>query len=330
LRREIGAPDVRYLLVVQATDREAALVASERVGAGIEPLVAAGAIAGYDAPGTWLPSLATQRARQAALPDAPMLEANMAQAIDGTPFRPGTFSAFLTDVAAARRQPLLQREDLDGTSLALRLDSLLVQGGGGWLAMLPLRGVWDVPTVAKTVAGFGDRHLVFLDLKAESDRLLGTYLHEALTLSAAGSLVIIVLLSVSLRSPRRTVAVLLPLAAAVICTAAIVLTATGRLSIFNLFGLLLVAAVGSNYCLFFECHSADEGVSSGARMIASLVLADVCTVIGFGILSFSAIPVLHGIGLTVAIGACLSLLFGAVLSARCGPPGWTLREWDRK
>ena len=51
-------------------------------------------------------------------------------------------------------------------------------------------------------------------------------------------------------------------------------------------------------------------------MVASLVIADLCTVIGFGILSFSAIPVLHGIGLTVAIGACLSLLFGAILSAR--------------
>jgi predicted exporter len=52
------------------------------------------------------------------------------------------------------------------------------------------------------------------------------------------------------------------------------------------------------------------------RMVASLVLADLCTVIGFGILAFSTIPVLHGIGLTVAVGACLSLLFGAVLSVR--------------
>jgi predicted exporter len=56
-------------------------------------------------------------------------------------------------------------------------------------------------------------------------------------------------------------------------------------------------------------------------MVASLVIADLCTVIGFGILSFSAIPVLHGIGLTVAIGACLSLLFGAILSAQHDRPG---------
>ena len=318
LRGEIGAPDVRYLLVVRAADREQALEGSERVAARLDPLVAAGLIAGFEAPGTWLPSLATQRARQAALPDAATLSARLAQASENTPFRPDIFAAFLADAETARRLPLLQREDLNGTSLALRFDALLVHGRDHWLAMLPLHGVSDGPALIKAVAGFGDEQLVFLDLKAESDRLLGSYLHEALTLSIAGSLAIAVLLTVSLRSPRRTAAVLLPLAAAVLCTAAILLAATGRLSIFNLFGLLLVAAVGSNYCLFFERHAHNAGDPAGPRMVASLVLADLCTVIGFGILSFSAIPVLHGIGLTVAVGACLSLLFGAILSGGQG------------
>ncbi len=323
LRREIGAPDVRYLLVVQAANREDALLGSERAAAQLEPLVAKGAIAGFDAPGTWLPSLATQRARQAALPDAATLATNMAQALNDTPFRPETFTPFLADVATARQQPLLRREDLNGSSLALRVDSLLVRSAGHWLAMLPLRDVADSRAVADAVADMRDNQLVFLDLKAESDQLLGTYLHEALTLSLLGSVAIVALLSVSLRSLRRTLAVLLPLAAAVLCTAALLLTVVGRLSIFNLFGLLLVAAVGSNYCLFFERRSpaADHVLRPTAadelplrRMVASLVIADLCTVIGFGILSFSAIPVLHGIGLTVAIGACLSLLFGAILS----------------
>jgi predicted exporter len=115
--------------------------------------------------------------------------------------------------------------------------------------------------------------------------------------------------------------VVLPLAAAVICTAALLLTLAGRLSIFNLFGLLLVAAVGSNYCLFFERRLPGTDELGQTRMIASLVLADLCTVLGFGVLSFSSIPVLRGIGLTVAIGACLSLVFGAILS----PPRRTSR-----
>ncbi len=327
LRREIGAPDVRYLLVVQATDREAALIASEQVAGRLKSLVANGAIGGFDAPSTWLPSQETQRARRAALPDAATLQANLAQAIDDTPFRPDIFAPFLADVASARMQPLLQREALNGTSLGLRLDSLLVHTSGHWLAMLPLRDVANTGAVAAAVAGMRDDRLLFLDLKAESDRLLGTYLHEALTLSFAGGIAIAVLLLVSLRSARRTVAVLLPLACAVICTAALLLTARGQLSIFNLFGLLLVAAVGSNYCLFFERMAPDADDPTRQRMVASLVIADLCTVIGFGILSFSAIPVLHGIGLTVAIGACLSLLFAAILSGDRSRPAD--RAWRR-
>ncbi len=101
---------------------------ASRVAARLEPLVAHGTISGFDAPGIWLPSLATQRARQAALPDAATLAASLAQASNGTPFRPDTFAPFLADVEAARHQPLLQREDLNGTSLALRVDSLLVRG----------------------------------------------------------------------------------------------------------------------------------------------------------------------------------------------------------
>ncbi len=313
LRRETGAQDVRYFLVFEAADREQALAASDRIAAHLDPLVSAAAITGFDFPGRWLPAQATQAARQAALPATAVLTADLAHAIEGTAFRQDVFAPFIADVATAARQPLLQRRDLQGTGLELRLDSLLLPGPHGWTALLPLQGVADAGSLATTIAGFNESGLLFLDLKTESDRLLDAYLHEALTLSVVGGLVIVALLSFSLRQPRRVAAVLLPLGTAVICTAALLLATSGALSIFNLFGLLLVVAVGSNYCLFFERQNPAD--PSRRRMVASLILANLCTVIGFGILSFSGFPVLHGIGVTVAIGAFLCLLFGAVLNA---------------
>ena len=44
------------------------------------------------------------------------------------------------------------------------------------------------------------------------------------------------------------------------------------------------------------------------------MLANLCTVCGFGILSLSGIPVLHDIGATVAVGTFLNLIFSAILS----------------
>ncbi|MDB5406494.1 MAG: hypothetical protein JWL84_1406 [Rhodospirillales bacterium] len=318
LRRNTAAPNVRYLLGIERPDVEAALAASTSVSAVLTDLIGTKELAGFDAPQLTLPSQTTQRARQAALPPPEILRANLATALDGMPFRIETFAPFLADVAAAREQPLLDRASFAGTSLATKLGSLLIQRRGGWMAMLPLRGVVDSSRLAAAVAGAAGPDVIFLDLKGESDRLLETYLHEAIMLSLIGSLVIVALLLVSLRSLRRTATVLAPLAAAVVATAGILAFGAQKLSIFNLFGLLLVVAVGSNYCLFFERRAAVG--ETRERMIASLVLANLCTVIGFGVLAFSRIPVLHGIGETVAIGALLSLVFAAVLTAPSQAP----------
>ncbi len=144
------------------------------------------------------------------------------------------------------------------------------------------------------------------------------YRGEAVHNSILGACAIVLLLFIALCSPRRVFDVLAPLAAAVLLTTA-VLQAGGKLTIFHLVGLLLVVAVGSNYSLFFDRQrDADSGRE---RTIVSLLFANISTVIGFGILAFSQVPVLHAIGLTVGIGAVLSLLFSAILGSRPVPLG---------
>ena len=315
LRADVGAPDVRNLLVLEGAGEQQALSRSEQLSAALEGLVRQNLLTGFDAPDRYLPSARIQAARRAALPDTETLRANLQQALAGLPFRPDLFAPFLADVAAARTAPDLTRESLP-PALALKLDALLFERSGEWIAVLPLRGVADPSAVASAVAGLNEPGVTFVDLKSESDRLLQTYQHEAVMLALIGSLVVLALLSVSLRSLRRVFVVAAPLAAAVTVTAAVLSIGGQKLSIFNLVGLMLIVAVGSNYCLFFERQGRDG--EHRERSVASLVLANLCTVIGFGLLSFSGIPVLHDIGMTVALGAFLSLFFAAVLSAGQG------------
>ncbi|HYF89044.1 MMPL family transporter [Azospirillum sp.] len=313
LRRDLGAPDAGHLLVTGAATADEALAAAERLVAPLEALVRDQLIAGYDSPALTLPSQATQRARQAALPPPDTLRAALNEALQGLPFRPDAFAPFLADAEKARTMPLLTPASLDGTSLKLKLDSLLVRNGDGWTAMLPLRGVTDPQAVAARLAGEETaREAVLLNLKEESDRLYRTYRQEALTLAVLGAGAITLLLAAALRSVRSLVVAVMPLAAAVVVTMAL-LTALGQaLSIFHLVGLLLVVGVGSNYSLLFE--RPEPSIALRERTVASVAIANLCTVIGFGTLAFSGIPVLHGIGMTVAIGAFLCLAFAAVLS----------------
>ena len=317
LRADIGAPDVRYVIIVAAADEQEVLATSERLSTILGGLVAKGSLAGFDAPSQYLPSMATQRARRDALPDPAALRASLAAALADSPFEPDLFEPFVAAIAAAKTQPLVDRAAFEGTSLALKLDALLFERNGAWTGLLSLRGVADPASVARSVAQVGSSGVTFVDLKTESDRLLQVYQREALMLALIGSLVIVLLLAATLRSPRRVLLVVAPLAAAVILTTAVLTIGGQKLSIFNLVGLLLTVAVGSNYCIFFERQ--DWADPHSGRTVASLVLANLCTVIGFGVLSFARLPVLHGIGMTVAIGAFLSLVFAAIVAAPGGP-----------
>lgn len=311
LRAGIGAPDARQLVVVNAADRESVLRASERVGAALEQAAARGWLQGYETPAAFLPSRQTQSLRQDALPEPAAARASLQQALRGLPFRNDAFEPFLKDLEAARSAPLIDRASLNGTRVAVKVDSLLVHNAGGWAAMLPLRGVTQAGAIAEAIARAGGGAAVFIDLKGEADELYQSYLRETLNYSLLGAGAVAVLLLAALRSLRRVFSVLAPLAAAVIVTAAVLALAGPRLSIFHLVGLLLVVAVGSNYSLFFERQAARGADRS--RTVVSLLFAAVTTLIGFGLLSFSRVPVLQALGTTVAIGAMLALVFSAVL-----------------
>ena len=316
LRHDVGAPDVRQMIVATAADDETLLRACERIDGVLQPLVKADALSGYESPSRLLPSEATQRARKAALPDRATLEHDLNAALVGMPFRPEIFAPFLDAVESARQAPLLHRSSLDGTALSLKLESQLLHDAARSIAVMPLRNVADPGRVAQALAGIDSPEVTveLLDLKTASDSLLHNYRREALLLAALGSGVIAILLTLYFRSVKISLAVLAPLAFAVIVTTAIMIAGGGRLSIFNLFGLLLVVAVGSNYCLFFQ--RGGLAGEQGARTVTSLLLANICTVIGFGVLGLSHIPVLYGMGGTVAIGTALTLAAGAVLAPR--------------
>jgi predicted exporter len=197
--------------------------------------------------------------------------------------------------------------------LLLRLQSMLMPDGKGWMVLAPLQGVADAAHLRATLTGRAPSGMVFIDLDRQSADLLRTFEREAVALAVLGSLAVLALLFIGLRAPRRVLAVAAPVAAAVTLTAAM-LTLGGTLSIFMVAGFLLIVALGSNYCLFFARR--DQAPEERARALASIMLANLCTVAAYGLLSLSHIPVLHDIGRTVAIGTFLCLVCGAAFSAR--------------
>ena len=316
LRSELGAPDVRYLIVVDGHDAEAALQAAEALAPALNRLQDAGLISGWDSATRYLPSQATQRAR-----------------INSLPLRAERLQPFLDEVEAAHQRPLLNRASMEGTSLALAVDAMLIETDHGVRALLPLRaptegrqaGLIDATAVRAELATAPSpadgSPALFLDLKHESDTLYRGYLGEAIQLSLGGVLAILALLLVFLRNPMRVIRVALPLAASILVVVAALTLAGKQLILLHLVGLLLIVAVGSNYALFFDRGEGGNTAPSPVTL-ASLLFANLTTVAGFGLLAFSEVPVLQAIGITVGPGAILALVFSAMLSPRRPlPPG---------
>ncbi|MES2687321.1 MAG: MMPL family transporter [Pseudomonadota bacterium] len=342
LRADLGAPDVRYLVVISAATQEQVLQAAEGTVQALQGLVDRQVITGVDTPTRFLPSMATQQARLASLPAPPALKARLAEAVTDLPIQADRLAPFLVDAEAARQSRPLQRADLTGTTLAVAVDGMLLERGAspgrpaGWSALLPLHapanGIIDAAAVRQVLADApGDRasgSALFVDLKGEADRLYSGYLREAIVLSLAGLAAVALLLLLSLRSAVLTLRVLAPPAAAIIVVLGGLALAGHRLTILHLIGLLLVVAVGSNYALFFNSGPRRSGPEDKAaredreasgitpRTLASLLFANLTTVAGFGVLAISSVPVFQAIGLTVGPGSVLVLLFSAIFAAQ--------------
>lgn len=315
LRADIGASEAATLVVAFGADVEQVLQQAEAVGLRLDALVNDGKLLGYDSVTRFLPSQRTQAQRTAALPAADVLRARLPDATAGVPLSAARLEPFVKELDEARRLPPITLEQVRAGPLGAIAGALLFERpGGGWAAMLSLHTGPDFrhAVVADALANMPD--VVVVEVGEALSDVYQRYLHDAFVQVGLGALAVVVLLGAWLRSARRLFAVCLPLAVAVVLTLGGMALLGMALSILHLVGLLLVVAVGSNYALFFDelqrTGQADEDT------LASLLLANLTTVVSFTLIAISKIPALSAIGQVVAPGALLALLLSAAFAGR--------------
>lgn len=309
LRDELGAPDVRYIMLVEGTTAEEVLAREERLKPALRQLTASRAISGFEDAARYLPSAATQERRRSELPDRAALTASLDEALRGTAFRPGLFEPFLEDVQRARQLPPLTPARVAGTPLELTIGSLLIERGGRWTGIVTFTDLADPAAAEHIAAQAGGAQLV--DLKQASESLIARQRVRILW-SLAGAVALLALVVVAaLRSAARALRVLAPMALTAVLTLAILHTAGVALNLFHLIALVLAAGLGLDYGLFSE-RSAHDPIGRRRTLHAiSICAAAACTV--FAVLASSSLPVLRSIGLTVVLGVAGNYLFALAL-----------------
>jgi predicted exporter len=310
LRHELGAPDVRYLLVIESDDAEDVLARTSTLDARLAELVAAGSLAAYDHAARYLPARAVQQRRQAALPNGPALRQALQSAMQGTPFRAEVFDPFLKDVERARELPLLGPEDLAGTPLEARVGGLLFRRDGHWTGLVTLTGLSDPAALERLVAASDG--VTMLDLKAASEGLVAHQRQRILWCLLVSAVLLVVVVFAALRDGQRVRRVIAPMALTTLVVLGLLHACGVSLNLFHLIALVLAAGLGLDYALFFE-RAADDPAEQ-RRTLHAVLVCSLSTLMVFALLAISSLPVLRAIGTTVAAGVVGNFVLALMLT----------------
>ena len=308
LRAALGAPDVRYLLVLEAPDADGVLRLGEDVSAAVDKWISDGVVDDVELPSRYLPSLAVQRARQQRLPERATLAAALGAAAADLPIDSALFAPFLDDVERARTLAPLTPPQFMHSPFGARLQAMLVQRDTRWYGLATLSGVHDADALAARVQALGGA-LRLLDLKAASEALIVQYRARILVALGVALLLLALTVAVAFRDLTRAWHVLAPMSLATLLALAVLRIGGVSLSLFHLVALTLAAGLGLHYALFFERRVADD--AEARRTLHATLVCVLSAVLVFGLLATSHVPVLRAIGLTVALGVafhfCLSI-----------------------
>uniref|UniRef100_UPI000A7340AF MMPL family transporter n=1 Tax=Xanthomonas graminis TaxID=3390026 RepID=UPI000A7340AF len=208
-----------------------------------------------------------------------------------------------------RRAPLLTARDLHGTPLATTVDGLLLDRADHATALVSLTGLRDPALLAAAVQGSGAQ---LMDLKEASESLVAAYRGRVLGALCIAALLLALTVAIALRTPRRIVRVLLPMALTTLLILALLRGCGVELNLFHLIALILAAGLGLDYALFFD-HAGDDRADQ-LRTLHALIVCSLMTLLVFALLAASSIPVLRAIGSTVALGVLFNFVLALLIS----------------
>ncbi|MCO7594725.1 MULTISPECIES: MMPL family transporter [Pseudomonas] len=186
----------------------------------------------------------------------------------------------------------------------------LGQDGTGVAAIVSLQGLGDAALLRLHTAELAGVQLI--DRLGELNQVFAATQVSAAELKLLSCALILVLLALpfGLRGALRIVA--LPLLAA-LCSLASLGWLGQPLTLFSLFGLLLVTAISVDYAILMH-----ERIGGGAVSLLGILLAALTTWLSFGLLALSSTPAVSNFGLAVSLGLVFSFLLAPWAAPRDG------------
>lgn len=297
--------------VLQADNDDELLTKSHALGQSLQTLVAQKQLTGFQSLDQWITPLSIQKQRQQ---DIGHLLANADNWQDLT--RLGIPEHSIQDYLSGLQQQPVQTisQSLDNDLATAWQDLYLGKMANGQVAALvSLSGVSHVAALQKLADNNNGIYFVN-DLQALNQLFTHTR-NQAIALKAASYLLAIVLLAYVFGWRKGWLLLAVPVLSSLFCLA-IFAYAGWPLSLFAIFGLFLVTAIGMDYAIYVSISQ-----MAVAERLAGVLLAATTTMISFAILGFSATPAIASFGRSVAFGVFFSMILALALLPRANNKG---------
>lgn len=154
---------------------------------------------------------------------------------------------------------------------------------------------------------------LILDQARDTSALFAQYRERSMRLLAAATLVIALMLALRHGLIRALRLVTLPIIAGLVSLLSV--WAMGlNVSLFSVLALLLILGMGLDYVIFL-IESSD-----GQTVMSAVLLSSITTMLSFGLLALSEVPVIRSFGASVAIGIAVIVLVAPAISQRFDTP----------
>lgn len=294
----------QYFLVLANTDDEL-LMKEQALTQKLDVLVQKQVLGQFQALSQWVSSKAIQKQRQqdvlvlAMQPNS--WESLQAAGVDDDSIK--TYLQNLSKLPAVSIEDSL-RSDMAGQWQDLYLGDVITKEGVQKASIVSLSNLQDVASVSALRQP--DNGIVFVDQRRDLNRLFVHTRNIAITLKLASYLAAIVLLAWVFGVRKGLLLLAVPLLASLMSVA--VFGYVGwSLSLFAIFGLFLVTAIGMDYAIYVSMQK----IALSERL-AGMLLAAMTTMISFAILGFSATPAIAAFGRSVALGVFFSVVLALV------------------
>ncbi len=318
------APSQFY--IVKGVDEQALLKAEEGFLEELEQLQARGAISGYAATSSNLPSIDRQRENYrlqrayiygeegAAYDfmnrlgvDAITLE-DLKHNFEASRENYLTPEQWLAQVGEPQRALWMGKLNLTAQNRKARHSPL---SDSPYVSLITLRGIKDVDALASAARDYSA--IEFVDKVENLKGVLKTQFHAASRVLIIAYVVVATLLLFYYRHLNALGLIIAPLLATLTTLTVFSLCAVA-LNLFHVFALFLVLGLGMDYSIFLR-----ETVPGDRACLLAITLSALTSCLSFGLLSLSSTPMVQSFGITVLIGSLLNLAIAPAVRLGYGP-----------